>query len=566
MGDSPPPGYSGGSVLQTPATEIPMMRVQGGGGSSDVFGQVPQIPIQRMVGGNGEKDDVVTEAVIAHIIATVMLDEENKEHPAPAPAPATPPAPPPAPARAPPTEVKAEQEKPPAIAPITPYLPLNVERVPEYVPENLPPIPLEYKKPTPEAPTTENKEPTPTGTGKQTKLLWNYSGKNRIRVRTNLTDNEIKAFLTLKPEAFQLDERALFDSLFFSEDDVRKYLVDHSEDFVRFWRRFIDYDGTHQVFLYTTKEGRKIQDFLKNIANVRLKNLLGNVAYLLPAHKRSAYVDPGNLVLGKQEQKTVKPPIEFLPTEVEKTKFTQGQFDIFIKPIEERLAELENSTVIDEVTIDKFNNAREFVKLYEELQKNDMLKLKGQKSELEWFQKENEPKIQVIMTIKQRLSTASTQDTSYIAELTTQKEALDQINTGYTLYISKIDELVSRCEDIIKSKNTLYDTLKDQMEKIKRKLEKKFKAPAPAPLTPGLAAAEAARAKAVTALPTPVSTKSRVKWVNQEDGYPLSSNKPLPGIYSIPRVPKRVTLRKPRKSNTNASSAQSPDQTGGTAH
>ena len=558
MGDSPPPGYSGGSVLETPAAEIPMVRVQGGGGHSggDVFGQVPQIPIQRMVGGNGSKeDDIVTEAVVAHIIAAILVDEKKKE---PIP-----------PSREPVMMIENMKAAPaPSLKPIP-----NPATVPEPTPKPVhTTTPLEYKKPTPEATTPlmiENKKPAPIGTGKQTKLLWNYSGKNRIRVRTNLTDAEIKAFLTLKPEAFQLDERPLFDSLFFSDDDVRKYLVNHSEGFVRFWRRFIEYDGTDPVILYTTKEGRFFQDFLKNIANVRLKNLLGNVAYLLPAHKRTAYVDSGNLVLGKQEQKTVKPPIDFLATEVEKTKFTQGQFDTLVRPIEERLAVLDDKDITDKITIDNFNKSKKFMEVYKEVQK-DMLVLKGMKSELEGFQKENEPKIQGIIIIKQKISTASTQDRNYIAELTTQKEALDQINTEYTIYISKIDDLVSKGEENLEFRKKVYDTLTRKLEKMFKERKTPAPAPAPAPLTPGLAAAEAAREKATimgsTPGSTPVSTKSRVKWVNQEDGYPLSSNKPLPGIYSIPRVPKRVTLRKPRKSNTNASSAQSPDQTGGTAH
>ena len=404
MGDSPPPGYSGGSVLETPATEIPMTRVQGGGGSGggDVFGETPNIPIQKMVGGNGEKDDdVVTEAVIAHIIAAVLLDEENKE---------------------PVRNLKA--------------------------------------------------------TGKQTKLLWNYSGKNRIRVRTNLTDAEIKAYLTLKPEAFQLDERPLFDSLFFSEDDVRKYLIDHQDGFVSFWRRFIEYDGTDPVILYTTKEGRFYQDFLKNIASVRLKNLLGNVAYLLPAHKRSAYIDPGNLVLGKQEQKTVKPPTEILATKVEKTKLSQEEYDALIKPIEARVKMLDESTITVKITIDNFKNAREFVKEYEQLQPHDLLKLTGQKTVLEGFLKENETKLKAFALVIQNLSIASTQDRDYIAELTTQKEALEQINTGYTLYISHIDKLVERANIIINTRKDLYTTLKG-------KLEKMFKEPnAPVPPQP----------------------------------------------------------------------------------
>ena len=386
--------------------------------------------------------------------------------------------------------------------------------------------------------------------------------------------------MTLKPEAFQLDERPLFDSLFFSDDDVRKYLVDHSEGFVHFWRRFIEYDGTDPVILYTTKEGRFYQDFLKNIANVRLKNLLGNVAYLLPPHKRSAYADPDNLVLGKQEQKGVKPPIEFLPTEVEKTKFTQGQFDTLVKPIEERLVALDDKDVTDKITIDNFNKARKFVEVYKELQK-DMLVLEGMKSKLEDYKKENEPKIQGIIIIKQKISTASTQDRNYIAELTTQKEALDQINTEYTLYISNIDGLVSKGEENLEFKKKVFDTLA-------RKLEKMFKEPkapatataaAPAaaaptaaaptaaaptaPLTPGLAAAARARAASAGSvagsvtgsvtgsLPTP--SKSKVTWANQEGRYPLSSNKPMPGIYSKPRVPRRVTLRKAKaKTHTQA--------------
>jgi hypothetical protein len=548
MGDSPPPGYSGGSVLQTPATEIPMMRVQGGGGHSggDVFGQVPQIPIQRMVGGNGD-DDIVTEAVIAQIIATVLAEPMHVKEKAPARE-----------EQKVTEKVQEEEEKPIVLAPITRVFSPNVEPVPASLPlpENLTPIPLEYKRPVPE-PTSplmiENKKPAPMGTGKHTKLLWNYSGKNRIRVRTNLTDSEIKAFLTLKPEAFQLDERPLFDSLFFSDDDVRKYLVDHSEGFVRFWRRFIEYDGTDPVILYTTKEGRFYQDFLKNIANVRLKNLLGNVAYLLPAHKRSAYVDPGNLVLGKQEQKTVKPPIEFLPTEVAKTKFTQDNFDTLVKPMEKMLAVLENDTVTDKITIDNFHNAREFVKVYEQIQK-EMLVLKGKKSDLELYKKENEPKIQVIMLMKQKLTTASTQDRNYIAELTTQKEALDQINTGYELYISTIDDLVSKGEANIELKKNLYD-------KLAGKLKRMFKAPGPAaatvapaaaapaavaPLTPGLAAAAKAKAVSMGSVAGSVATpsKSKVTWANQEGRYPLSKNIPMQGGYSLRTAPKRVTLRK----------------------
>ena len=439
MGDSPPPGYSGGSVLQTPATEIPMTRVQGGGGGSggsgDVFGETPNIPIQKMVGGNGEKDDdVVTEAVIAHIIAAVLLDEENKE---------------------------------PNVEPDSTPLPLEPVR-------NL------------------------KATGKQTKLLWNYSGKNRIRVRTNLTDAEIKAYLTLNPDAFQLDELALFNSLFFSEDDVRKYLVDNSDGFVRFWRRFIEYDGTNPLILYTTKEGRFFQDFLKNIANVRLKKLLLNVAYLLPPHKRPAYIDPGDLIRKKSDtQSTVKPPLEFLPTVVEKTKLPQEDYDARIKPIEARVTMLDSTSIKEKITIDNFNNAREFVKEYEQLQTDDLLKLTGQKTLLEGFQKENETKIEAFTLVIQKLSTASTQDRNYIAELSTQKEALEQINTGYTLYISDIDKLVERANIIINTRKGLYTTLKDKLEK----MFQERKTPAAAAATSDEAQARASASAAAGAKP-----------------------------------------------------------------
>jgi hypothetical protein len=565
MGDSPPPGYSGGSVLQTPATEIPMTRVQGGGGvsgGSDVFGQVPQIPIQRMVGGNGSKeDDIVTEAVIAHIIATVMLDEEKKEPLAPATQ-----------AKAEEekpvvAQAKAEEEKPLILAPITPRLPPNVELVPERVPDSFnPPTPTPAEEaPLPHRPLAHKPLPFEfepvrnlKATGKQTKLLWNYSGKNRIRVRTNLTDAEIKAYLTLKPEAFQLDELALFNSLFFSEDDVRKYLVDNSDGFVRFWRRFIEYDGTNPLILYTTKEGRFFQDFLKNIANVRLKKLLLNVAYLLPPHKRPAYIDPGDLIRKKSDtQATAKPPLEFLPTVVEKTKLPQEDYDALIKPIEARVTMLDESTMREKITIENFNNAREFVKEYEQLQK-DMLMLTGQKSVLEGFQKENETKIEAFTLVIQKLSTASTQDRDYITELTTQKEALEQINTGYTLYISDIDKLVERVNIIINTRKDLYTTLKDKLEKMFKAspaaaaaaaAATSDEAPAPAPvagahLTPGLAAV--ARAKAKTEATKPPHRKGySLSWANKEGRFPLSSNKPMPGAYGpIRTVPKRVTLRK----------------------
>jgi hypothetical protein len=561
-----------------------MVRVQGGGGHSggDVFGEVPHIPIQRMVGGNGAKeDDIVTEAVITHIIASVLADSEPASA-APADAdadavPATAPAsasaststPAPAPASA------------PAAAPLAakPVMIENKKPVATGVPkadERVSPVPLSFNPPTPpeeeplpHLPLAHNPlpaefEPTRSfkGTGKHTKLLWNYNGKNRIRVRTNLSDAEIKAFLTLKPEAFQLDERPLFDSLFFSDDDVRKYLVNHSEGFVRFWRRFIEYDGTDPVILYTTKEGRFYQDFLKNIANVRLKKLLLNVAYLLPAHKRPAYIDPGDLVRKKSDtQATAKPPLEFLPTVVEKTKLPQEDYDALIKPIEGRVTMLDGSSVTEKITIDNFNNAREFVKAYEQLQK-DMLMLTGQKSVLEGFQKENETKIEAFTLVIQKLSTASTQDRDYIAELTTQKEALEQINTGYTLYISDIDKLVERANIIINTEKDLYTKLKGKLEKMFKASpapapapapatsdEAPAPAPAPAPvagahLTPGLAAV--ARAKAKTEATKPPHRKGHsLSWANKEGRFPLSSNKPMPGAYGpIRTVPKRVTLRK----------------------
>ena len=163
--------------------------------------------------------------------------------------------------------------------------------------------------------------------------------------------------------------------------------------------------------------------------------------------------------------------------------------------------------------------------------------------------------------MKHKLTTASTQDRNYIAELTTQKEALDQINTGYELYISTIDDLVSKGEANIELKKNLYD-------KLAGKLKSMFKAPMPAPtapaaavpatvapaaapLTPGLAAAARARATSMGSVAGSVATpsKSKVTWANQEGRYPLSSNKPMPGIYSQQRVPRRVTLRK-AKANT----------------
>lgn len=60
MTDIPPPGYSGGSILPSPAVETPILRVQGGGGmpigysSASILPQpVKRQPLLRIVGGGG---------------------------------------------------------------------------------------------------------------------------------------------------------------------------------------------------------------------------------------------------------------------------------------------------------------------------------------------------------------------------------------------------------------------------------------------------------------------------------------------------------------------------------
>ena len=66
----------GDSMLQTPSTEIPMIKMQGGGSSSDVYKEPSiEIPLVQMKGGGQE--DVV--AVLAGILATRPEDKDIKE-------------------------------------------------------------------------------------------------------------------------------------------------------------------------------------------------------------------------------------------------------------------------------------------------------------------------------------------------------------------------------------------------------------------------------------------------------------------------------------------------------
>lgn len=105
MTDSPPPGYVGGSILPTPTHEVPIERVQGGGGrprpegySSASLLPTPVVrrPIEKMVGGGVEDYNTYTstpyysklqrnienyniqENINSNIIVLFILDSNNK--------------------------------------------------------------------------------------------------------------------------------------------------------------------------------------------------------------------------------------------------------------------------------------------------------------------------------------------------------------------------------------------------------------------------------------------------------------------------------------------------------
>jgi hypothetical protein len=236
MGDSPPPGYSGGSTYDAPPVEIPMTRMQGGGGmfnspeSSllDTSSLKATIPMTEFKGGGTPpkavpsselspkavpssdvpSDEEITHAVMTSIIAAIDVPE----------------------------------------APPSSHAPLGKQR---------------------------------------TKQL-----KNGLRVRLNLPDNVIKGFLDPADPGFKLGEEKLFRSLMFAENDVRMYLQNNQADYVQFWKDYVEFDGSDPIVRATHVKGRSLNRFLENIHQNRITFLTQSIGKLLRRNQRKQYYMP----------------------------------------------------------------------------------------------------------------------------------------------------------------------------------------------------------------------------------------------------------------------------------
>jgi hypothetical protein len=243
----------GDSMLQTPSTEIPMIKMQGGGSSSDVY-QLPlnEIPLVQMKGGGQE--DVV--AVLAGILATRPEDKEIKE--------------------------TLDATLAAVIGSIAIGQPLvNALTV------------TAGKETSTQTSTQTNAEGSSESSVTEdydTKVLSPNEQKLRVRVfpedkdpenKDSPNNKKILAFLNPKPDTFKFDELKLFQKLLFTQPDVLTFLRSQPEGFIKFWRTYVDHDGTSVITLHTTQAGKQIKSFLNRLHNSRLTYSLYKVKELL---------------------------------------------------------------------------------------------------------------------------------------------------------------------------------------------------------------------------------------------------------------------------------------------
>lgn len=87
---------------------------------------------------------------------------------------------------------------------------------------------------------------------------------NGLRVRLMPPDDSLKEDIV--SFRFTGDEQALFDTvLHFKHPFIHNFLKENQDEFYEFWKLYTTYDGTDQFTLMTYSEGQEIQRFMKKV-------------------------------------------------------------------------------------------------------------------------------------------------------------------------------------------------------------------------------------------------------------------------------------------------------------
>ena len=267
----------GDSMLQTPSTEIPMIKMQGGGSSSDVYKEPSiEIPLVQMKGGGQE--DVV--AVLAGILATRPEDKDIKE--------------------------TLDATLAAVIGSIAIGQPLVNALTVTAGKETA-------KQTSTQTSTQTNAEGSSESSVTEdydTKVLSPNEQKLRVRVfpedkdpenKDSPNNKKILAFLNPGPDTFKFDELKVFQKLLFTQPDVLTFLRSQPEGFIKFWRNYVEHDGTSVITLQTTQAGKQIKSFLNRLHNSRLTYSLYKVKELLRPYEAKKM---------EQQYGEIKPPFK----------------------------------------------------------------------------------------------------------------------------------------------------------------------------------------------------------------------------------------------------------------
>jgi hypothetical protein len=142
-----------------------------------------------------------------------------------------------------------------------------------------------------------------------TKVLSPNEEKLRVRVfledkdpenKDSPNNKKILAFLNPKPDTFKFDELKLFQKLLFTQPDILTYLRSiNPHEFIKFWRTYVEHDGTSVITLHTTQAGKQIKSFLNRLHNSRLTYSLYKVKELLRPYEAKKM---------EEEYGEIKPP------------------------------------------------------------------------------------------------------------------------------------------------------------------------------------------------------------------------------------------------------------------
>ena len=113
-------------------------------------------------------------------------------------------------------------------------------------------------------------------------------------VKEDITELKIKEWIT--------GEKLLFKHLRFNKRFIREYIKrDQStkEEFFKFWKKFIEIDGTAQLHLRTHAEGNFIEKYKRDIIKAYMDNLLTRALPFIDEDVDLEDVESGSFILGR---------------------------------------------------------------------------------------------------------------------------------------------------------------------------------------------------------------------------------------------------------------------------